>query len=337
MLSWAPSAPAAALAQLLRRLLRGLEAGGARRVWVMPDPYRLGEQAIGGLDGLSADVRFFDIPVTGTPADTIRAASAAAAAGVGALVVVGGDGTSRLAAKAAPGVPLLPLAWGTNNAFPWRVEAAVAGRAAALYARHAFPGAARRAKSWRIRRDGVERDLALIDVVRTDHGWAGSRALWEPGAMREVFLTRADPAATGLAALGGLLAVIGPDEPQGLFVRLAQPGEPGSTRALAHLMPGHFSPFAVEAWAVVPAGRRLPLAAGMLALDGERCVACDGGGWEIELSPDGPLVIDPAAVLRAWSAAGLALREEAAPDRLCAGKEPPAAAEARRPASEGGG
>ena len=52
------------------------------------------------------------------------------AAGVEAIVVLGGDGTHRVVAKACGDAPLCALSTGTNNAFRELREATVAGLAA---------------------------------------------------------------------------------------------------------------------------------------------------------------------------------------------------------------
>jgi predicted polyphosphate/ATP-dependent NAD kinase len=54
------------------------------------------------------------------------------AAGVDAIVVLGGDGTSRVVARSCGEIALCPLSTGTNNAFPSIREATVAGIATGL-------------------------------------------------------------------------------------------------------------------------------------------------------------------------------------------------------------
>lgn len=312
LLTWAPAAPLAALGQLLRRVFHAAAAAGAGQALVMPDPYHIGEQALEGLSRLPMSVEILDMPVTGTPLDTRAAVQALAAAGAGAVLVLGGDGTNRVVAGAGADLPLLPVAHGTNNVFPWKVEAAVAGFAGGLYVRHRYPGCGRRAKLWRIYRRGEPADLALVDVALCDHHWTGSRALWEPQAIRELFLAFAGPAEVGLASLAGALCPTDRHAPCGVRVRLAAPGEPVRCHVPAHLLPGQFFTMPVAAWEPVLPGVRLPLRGrGMLALDGERTVWCDGDGWEIELTLDGPLVLDPHAILSAWSRTEFAAPEEA--------------------------
>ena len=58
---------------------------------------------------------------------TRRRATRCASAGVRAIVVLGGDGTHRVVAKACGDVPLCAISTGTNNAFPELRETTVAG------------------------------------------------------------------------------------------------------------------------------------------------------------------------------------------------------------------
>ena len=86
-------------------------------------------------------VVFLGMQVEDGPADTVRGAAQMAAAGVRAIVVLGGDGTQRLVAGACGDVPIVPLSTGTNNVFPESREATIAGLAAGLVATGKVPAA----------------------------------------------------------------------------------------------------------------------------------------------------------------------------------------------------
>ena len=79
-------------------------------------------------------------------------------AGCGVLLVLGGDGTNRIVAKAWPDATLLPISTGTNNVFPEHVEATLAGAAAGLVA------------SGRVAREEVARRAKLVRVTTEDGG-----------------------------------------------------------------------------------------------------------------------------------------------------------------------
>ena len=100
--------------------------------------------------------------------------------GVGCVVVLGGDGTSRAAAKGIDSVPLLSVSTGTNNVYPTLMEGTVAGMAAASAALMPEPYACCiRDKRIEVRVNGRLRDIALIDAVVSDDYFAGARAIWD--------------------------------------------------------------------------------------------------------------------------------------------------------------
>ena len=106
-----------------------------------------------------------------------RGRARCATRGVRAIVVLGGDGTHRVVAKACGDVPLCALSTGTNNAFPEMRETTVAGIATGLVATgRAARRAAPRGRA-RGRRDGGA-DLALVDVAVSRERFVGARAIW---------------------------------------------------------------------------------------------------------------------------------------------------------------
>src|SRR3954453_19974743 len=123
-------------AGMVFRVLAGLKAAGVELALMMP-----------AADGLSVTLhRMFtahrdtplpelhelDMRLTGKAADTTHAVEEMLERGVRALVVLGGDGTHRVVAKACGDVPLCALSTGTNNAFPEMRERTVAGIATGL-------------------------------------------------------------------------------------------------------------------------------------------------------------------------------------------------------------
>src|SRR5918912_3828454 len=144
------------------------------------------------------------MPLTGTAVDTTRAVEEMCAAGVKTIVVLGGDGTHRVVAKACGDVPICALSTGTNNAFPEMREATVAGLATGLVATGQASGV-RRELALEVEVDGV-RDLALVDLAVSRERFVGARALWRGGAIIELFGTPARPSAIGLSAIAGMLA-----------------------------------------------------------------------------------------------------------------------------------
>src|SRR4029078_11320155 len=77
---------------------------------------------------------FLDLKPRFNQEDSRRAAELMAADGVRCLVTLGGDDTNRVGAKGCGDLPLMPISTGTNNVFPFMIEATTAGLAAGLVA-----------------------------------------------------------------------------------------------------------------------------------------------------------------------------------------------------------
>ncbi|HVS42938.1 MAG TPA: NAD(+)/NADH kinase, partial [Candidatus Dormibacteraeota bacterium] len=118
---------------IVRRVVCGLEAAGVDRVLYLVDGSGIVAAA---LDGRVPGLALEPLPIhpCGAAGDSIEAARRLAAAGVGAIVTLGGDGTHRAVASACGEVPLVAISTGTNNVFPSMVEGTVAGLAAGLVA-----------------------------------------------------------------------------------------------------------------------------------------------------------------------------------------------------------
>jgi predicted polyphosphate/ATP-dependent NAD kinase len=152
---------------IVRRMLVGIAALGVRSIRWMPDAAGLVERAADGL-ALGDDARALDLPITESPDDTTRAAEAFRERGAGCILVLGGDGTCRAAAKGAGDVPLLPVSTGTNNAFPQFVEGTLAGLAAAVVARGGTDGAMRAGLVTQVPCLRVLRELEPIGAAQID-------------------------------------------------------------------------------------------------------------------------------------------------------------------------
>lgn len=302
----------AALVQNVRLLLCGLDAAGVDEAVIMPDPYQVGQDAAEGAGARRMRITLLPFAPTGTPRDTVNATSEMIRRGVGVIVTFGGDGTNRVVARVLTDVSsgdegdtvtaLLPLAHGTNNVFPWRIDPAVAGWAAGIWAHHRWRNCVQRVKVWELWRNGEKVDIALVDIVRTRQLWRGSQAVWDPDVVAEVLLTWAHPVHVGLASLGGNLCPTRRKDPWGLHIRLDQSisdNSPTNTvRVPVHFVPGHFQELRVLEWRRIPVEESVHLTSGgMLALDGERMYHIDGPTWMARLRAAGPFVLDPVQVL----------------------------------------
>jgi predicted polyphosphate/ATP-dependent NAD kinase len=231
--------------------------------------------------------------VTGSAADTRNLVRAMRERGAAVIVVLGGDGTVRAAAAESRGVVLLPLSTGTNNAFPEMWEATVAGTAAGLLAtrRVADDEAGYRAKVLRVEVAGAvtgpAREIALVDVCVSTVTHVGSRALWQPATLREVYCAFAEPHAIGLSSIAGLLHPSARTDPHGVAVRLAAP-ELAARCVLAPIAPGVIVPIGVRDVRPLHPGdvHTVAVERGTVAVDGER---------ELEFGPQTPVTITLAA------------------------------------------
>jgi len=271
------------------------------------------------------------IPATGQAQDTSAAARALGEAGCSVVLTLGGDGTNRAVVRGWQDAPLIAISAGTNNVFPSLLEATIAGAAAGLVAAGRVPldSVAVRHKLITVAIAGEEDDLALIDAVLTSDRFVGARALLEPDRLRTVVLTRAEPAAIGMTALGGLLEPVSGAEECGLLVevrgrasmaRVSELRSAAAGRSLRErqaelrsaaptgsgvslnvpMAPGHYRPVQVRDWRWLGFDDVVELEGpGVLALDGERERPLGRGqSARLRLGRCGPWVIDVAAALR---------------------------------------
>lgn len=268
-------------ANIVLRVLACLRAGGVRDVLMMPENGGIGshvERALARARNRGEEqfptVRHVPIRVTGTVADTHRAAAAMCEAGVSAIVVLGGDGTHRAVVAHCGSTPIAGISTGTNNAFPEHREPTITGIATALAVTGRVPDAVAFLDHKRIDvsvNNGAAREIALVDVALVTERHVGARALWRPETFRELFVTFADPEVIGMSAIAGLLEPVTRRESGGLMVRMGPLHE--SRRVVrAPIAPGLISPIGISSWGRMAADVAFApeLSAGSIALDGER-------------------------------------------------------------------
>ena len=303
---------------MIVRLLAALGSTGVERTLIAPDRGGIAERLrratdVGTLSELSTQAVFLDIPVEDGPIDTVHAIERMVALGVSAIVVLGGDGTQRLAARACGETPILALSTGTNNVFPEVREATVAGLAAGLVAtgRVTAADATVRNKTLWVELKGGRQEIAVVDVSICSDAWLGARAVWRPESISQIFVAFAEADAIGLSSIAGLLHPVSRTEACGLRVDLA-PLE--TARAILHapIAPGLVVPVGVEAVSELRPGERqaVRLAQGTIALDGERELAFTAGDQvTVRLDRHGPLTIDVDKAMATAVRDGLFLAE----------------------------
>lgn len=236
-----------------------------------------------------------DDPITESATDTTVAVRRMVALGARVIICLGGDGTARVAASACGEVPLLPLSTGTNNVFPEVREATVAGLAAGLIATGALPSHSATTRSPVLEVvAGSRQEIALVDVALCASGHVGSRAVWDPAALRQLYCTFAEPDAIGLSSIAGLVCPSGRAEPDGIVVALG-PVEGSPVVVHAPIAPGLVAPVGVRSWEALRPGqvRSVGASSGVLSVDGEREIELDGGpAPTVRLRADGPHCVD---------------------------------------------
>ena len=298
---------------IVRRALLGLDAIGVERVLFMPDYFSIVPRALDGLDiRLSASP--LSLAMHADQRDSRLAAGLLAEAEVGCIITLGGDGTNRVVSQGCGTVPLVPISTGTNNVFPSLVEGTLAGLAAGLLATGVVgEEVVRPTRRLDVLVDGQVVDLALVDVAFSRERFIGSRAIWDPAAVRELVLATAEPGCIGLSAIGAHLDPIGRDTPEGLYLRLADPpahGRPAEApkiTVVAPIAPGLVAAVGIREFRRIAVGEEVALeeAAGSLALDGEReLVLRPPERASVRLSAAGPRVLDVRSALAAAAARG---------------------------------
>lgn len=306
--------PVAEKCHMISRLLAALGATGVERVLMMPDVGGISERlrraiVSRGATDLWPEVEFLDMPVDDGPTDTVCAVECMADAKVSAIVVLGGDGTHRLVATACDEIPLTALSTGTNNVFPEMREATIAGIATGLIA----TGKVRKAegtvrnKVLRVEINGLRRGLAVVDASISSERWIGSKALWHPERLSQIFVTFAEPDAIGLSAVAGLLCPVSRRAAHGLRVDLVPP-ETTAFTLKAPIAPGLVVSVGVAGVCEIHSGdpQAVTIPQGMIALDGEREMEFQSDQRvTLRLGREGPLTIDVERVMALAARDGL--------------------------------
>jgi hypothetical protein len=289
---------------IVRRVLLGLAGAGVDEVLYMPDAFGIVPRALHHLDRAPL-TQPLEFAVTDGDADSTCAATLLRERGVQCIVTLGGDGTNRAVAKGCGEVPLVPISTGTNNVFPQFMEGTLAGLAAGVIAGGAvdIPSVTRSTLCLEILREGTSVDLALVDAAVCSDRFVGSRAVWDPDAIRSVVSTTARPDVIGLSSIGGFLCGVQLGPGEGLVLDIGPDGE----RVVAPLAPGLLCPIRVSGRRRLKVGDTVEVEAeeGVLALDGERELPIrPGDRLQVRLSDRGPRVVDVSAALRQAVARG---------------------------------
>jgi hypothetical protein len=256
------------------------------------------------------NVATLETTVEGSSADTRRAAARFREDGFDAVVVLGGDGTTRDVASELGEVPMIAVATGTNTVVPSAVDGTVAGVAAALIATGIVPAAEATMRHGMIEAraetaSGEKRLSALAASEVSSRSFVGSRALLDPGDLVGGVVSRAHPGDIGLPAVAGAVEPLAPDESGGVALRLTEP-ENASRTVRAVLAPGVVASVGIASIERVgwDGSVEFDVPDGVVGADGERELELTDATVEFRVTREGPRLVDVDAALAAGAEAG---------------------------------
>ncbi len=287
IVSYAGSLQITDRANIVLRILAGLGAGGVRQVVMMPEKAglcahltRAMARATNVGQSWFPELHFLDMKVTGQAADSLAAARWMRRMDVGAIVVLGGDGTHRAVVSECGNVPIAGVSTGTNNAFPETREPTTTGLAVALAVTGRVPTAIAfdNNKQLEVTVNGSH-EIALVDVAVVGERFVGTRALWKADSFKELFVAFGEPGGIGMSSIAGLLAPVSRSAPYGRHVIFDQL-QTARFRLSAPIAPGLIEPVGIDRVETIgfETPMKLAVPAGSIALDGEREIAfsqCD--------------------------------------------------------------
>ncbi|NJE26583.1 ATP-NAD kinase [Thermococcus sp. MV5] len=281
---------------IVKRLLLIMQELGVEKVLAMPETFGIVPAALHAVgEQVSLEVEMLPMKVFGDWRDTLKATELMRDK-VNVIIVIGGDGTNRVVAKASGEIPLMPISTGTNNVFPYMIEATIAGAAVSAIATGVVKPEEGTYKTKRIELYENEelRDIALIDAVATLHSFKGSKAVWKPEYLKEVVASVSSPYNIGLSSIPGMLREITEKDDLGIYVEL------GEGKALkAPIAPGVFRSIKVKEVRTLELNEEIELktSPSLLALDGERETEIKGK-ITAKITRNGPRVIDYKKTLK---------------------------------------
>jgi len=279
IVSYAGSLQVTDRANIVLRLLSGLAATGIEEVVMMPENAgirghlkRNMMRAANMGEARFPKLRFLDMPVTGQAEDSINAAVMMRKLDVGAIIVLGGDGTHRAVVSGCGNTAIAGVSTGTNNAFPETREPTITGLAVGLAVTGQVPSEVAFFFNKRLEVSiNKHREIALVDVAIVNDGFIGSRAIWKTESFRELFVTFAESGGIGMSSIVGLLAPVDRSSPYGR--RLIFAPKNGSAKTVtAPIAPGLLESIGIEKVEKLLFDQPLHLTvkAGTIAFDGER-------------------------------------------------------------------
>ncbi|NIC00883.1 NAD(+)/NADH kinase [Halobacterium sp. R2-5] len=263
-------------------------------VVLAPDSGRIGQQTADETD--RSNVTVLDVDVEGSGADTRRAGSAFREL-ADAVVVFGGDGTTRDLAIEIGDVPVLAVSTGTNNVVPTMIDGTVAGAAAAFVATGVVDADAVTDRHAMVAADVSDgrsvRGLATVSIV--DRSFIGTRAILDPDEFLGGVVSRASRGEIGLSGIAGACTQLAPTDPGGVGLEL----DPDTDRTVpAITTPGDVKHVGVASWSRLDFDepRTFDIDDAVVSVDGERELEVSNEDVSIRPVASGPQLVDFEAV-----------------------------------------
>ena len=210
---------------IVKRVLIGAYAAGAREVMIMPDRYGIGNQSVHDLKNLYpqavSGVSILEMPLDDSGLDSTLAAEIMRDWGADCIITWVEMAPFGLQPKGLVKFRLLPISTGTNNVIPEFIEGTIAGLAAGYFS--TTPDEKRktlidRQKKLDVLVNDKVVDTALVDIAVIADQHVGSRAVWDPDRLLQVAVTRAAPTNIGFTSIIGRYQTIERDAPYGAMV-----------------------------------------------------------------------------------------------------------------------
>ncbi len=207
---------------ILERIVLTIMAVRKQKIYIMPDRLGYGKMLIkkSHLSDYPQDLSMlevYEMGMTETQSDTEFFAAEMERLGANALIIMGGDGTNRAAARGSRKVPTISLSTGTNNVYPQMLEGTVAGMAAVAVSSDMIPPNkyTYASKCIEISKNEKPIDIALIDLVFCRNPFVGSRAIWDYKEIDSIVVTQCSISSIGFSALIGSVMNVTREEPWG--------------------------------------------------------------------------------------------------------------------------
>ncbi|NTW72157.1 MAG: ATP-NAD kinase [Eubacteriaceae bacterium] len=294
---------------IVERIILGAQQLGVDKVYLMPDAYNMGYRVQDKLKTsgeLKCDIQVIDIYRYDGIEDTLNSVQYMEEKNIGCIVTLGGDGTNRAVAKVIREIPLIAISTGTNNVYPVMIEGTIAGIAAAVVASGKFDKKlfTTKDKLIEIYKDGVLKDIALIDAVITRDVFVGAKAIWDVESIEKIFITESHPASIGFSSVVGSKIIIKDEDDFGAYVNVII----DEACVLAPMAAGIVLPIATDQPVILNFKDEYEYhtsCRGTIALDGEREIEfAENQKYVFKISRNGPYHVDVRKALEVGQANG---------------------------------